>query len=127
MGAFKNVTLITVLLLLNFLTATPLFALTKTRGLTANTYEKIEVQFLSQPETAVEVACEAGDELISGGCNLTNRTEFPNEVIQGVIVDSKSLASEKAAWSCKVRILDPRQELRLTSAAKCRKPDSKNS
>lgn len=109
-------------LALNFVTSLPLFALTDKRPINPTSYELLEVQYLHQPLSVVEVACEEGDQLVTGFCFVTNSAEFPNPISRGVIVDSHK-TKDKSEWSCKVQILNPRSEVQLTSSVQCKKGD----
>lgn len=115
---------IATLFLSNFLAVAPVYALTKVRPLSPDTYEKSEIQYLYLSETTSELKCEGSDQVISGGCNLTNQADFPNEIRHGVKLEFDGRVENQHGWKCNVRLLDPRQDVRLTSFVKCKKANS---
>lgn len=110
--------LLALVLVTNFLTAAPIYALTKTRPLTHDTYEKTSIEFVTAFETMSEVRCDNNDEAVKGSCDVTNVRAFPEPVTRGVRVNQDRTATTQ---NCKVLVLDPRLEARLTSAVVCKK------
>ncbi len=117
-------------------TGLPSEALTKTQMRKDATYERTEHEYVLSSTREVAVFCDAGDTLVKGDCE--GRTELivspqnpmlmdkPRpDVERAVYLESKEISEGgRTGWACWSKIVHPDEELRITSAAKCKKAGS---
>ena len=114
-------------------TGLPSLALTKTQMGKDATYERSEHEYVLSPSREVAAFCDAGDVLVKGECD--GRTELINpqpnpmlldvprtDMARGVYLESKEVSEGgRAGWACWSKVIHPDEELRITTAAKCKK------
>ena len=97
------------------------------------TYERTEHEYVLSPTREVAVFCDAGDTLLKGECDgRTGRMVPPQnpmlmddlrpDIEHAIHLESKEISEGgRTGWACWSKVVHADEELRITTAAKCKK------
>jgi len=120
-------------------TGPQVFALSKTAEKEEGTYERQQHEFVLSSRNEVAAFCDAGDTLVKGDCEGKAESivplqsprlmdtpglpgdRDPNQAML-IYLESKEVSENgRAGWSCWSKVVRPDEELRITTALKCKK------
>lgn len=99
-------------------TSGPLFALSETRTLSGDTYQRIQHEYVNSTYILVEALCEPGDTVVKSFCYGENLWTDEHGVFLEAI--DKKTETNQSGVDCKARILTPDRTLRIDSVV-CKK------